>query len=120
MDYNFTPKVYAVAEYFYNGGAQKDPEQFLNSYAFSRQTLSIYKHILSTGIEYAATGILKLASYFFYDCQEKSFFYNPEIRYNITSNMDFSCGSQFFWGDKSKSEFGVYKNLYYTQLKWYF
>ncbi len=119
MDHNFTPKLYAVAEYFYNGGAEKDTDRFLNSYNFSRKAMSMKKHILGLGAEYEFSGVIKFANYLFYDFEGKSTFYNPELRYSLTSNLDFSCGIQSFWGSK-KSEFGSYNPLYYAQLKYYF
>lgn len=119
FDHNFTPKLYAVAEYFYNGGAEKDVSEFINSFEFSRQALTIRKHILGTGIEYELSGITKLANYLFYDFEGKSIFVNPEFRYNIFTNLDLSAGIQFFSGSNS-SEFGSYKNTYYVQAKYFF
>ncbi len=119
-DYNFNPKLYGVFEYFFNGGRAADAAQFSGSYEYSRQRLTLFKHILSAGLEYALSGITKLCGYLFYDCQKKSFFYNPEIRYNVLSNLDFTCGAQLFSGSDTQSEFGGYNNLYYAQLKFYF
>jgi len=119
LDHNFSPKIYAITEYFYNGGAEKDSAQFLNSYQFSRQALTMKKHILGTGIEYELSGVLKLTNYVFYDFAGKSVFLNPEIRYNIFTNLDFILGAQDYWGDKN-SEFGNYENVYYAQAKWFF
>lgn len=119
LDHNFSPKIYAAAEYFYNGGAEKDVSQFLNSYEFSSQALSIRKHILGIGSEYEISGITKLSAYTFYDFAGKSVFLNPELRYNVFTNLDMNLGVQSFWGNE-ESEFGSYKNTYYYQLKYFF
>jgi len=119
MDYNLAPKLYAIAEYFYNGGAEKDSAQFLGSYEFSRQALSIRKHISGFGFEYELSGIIKLANYAFYDFEGKSVFLNPELRYNIFTNADITLGAQAFWGN-ADSEFGNYQHTYYAQLKYFF
>jgi len=119
LDHNFTSKIYTIAEYFYNGGAEKDPEQFLNSYEFSRRALSMKKHILGAGIEYELSGITKIANYLFYDFAGRSFFINPEIKSNIRANLDLSIGAQLFTGSDT-SEFGLYHRLFYFQLKKYF
>lgn len=119
LDHNFTPRLYALTEYFYNGGAEKDTTQFLNSYQFSRQALSIRKHIVGSGIEYELSGITKLANYLFYDFEGKSLFYNPELKCNIITDLDLAAGAQLFTGD-DKSEFGNYNRLFYFQLKKYF
>jgi len=119
LDHNFTSKLYGVAEYFYNGGAEKDPEQFLNSYQSSRQAITMRRNILGTGAEYEISGVTKLANYVFYDFDGRSLFYNPELRYNAKPNLDLSLGVQMFWGS-SASEFGNYNHLYYAQAKYYF
>lgn len=118
FDHNFSPQFYTVAEYFYNGGAEKDISGFLNSYEFSRQAMSIRKHILGTGAEYEISGITKFATYTFYDFEGEGIFLNPELRQNVFTNMDINLGSQVFWGNE-QSEFG-YENTYYCQLKYFF
>lgn len=119
MDYNFTPKLYALAEYFYNGGAAENAQSFLNSYELSRQAMTIKKNIAGAGVEYALTGITKLATYLFYDFEGRSIFANPEIRCNATTNLDLILGVQFFNGN-SDSEYGNYHNLVYSEVKYYF
>ena len=119
LDHNFTPKLYAAAEYFYNGGAENDPGEFLNSYEFSRQAMSMKKHILGTGVEYELTGITKLAHYIFYDFEGRSFFFNPELKHNLFTNVDLLLGTQLFTGNDT-SEFGNYHALYYAEVKAFF
>ncbi|MDD5432840.1 MAG: hypothetical protein PHO70_07675 [Candidatus Omnitrophica bacterium] len=119
IDHNFNPKLYTVAEYFYNGGAQDNPEQFFSSFVYSEQVLSMFKNLLSVGAEYELTGITKIANYFIFDLEKGSGFYNPEIRCNATTNLDLCIGAQIFWGSQ-QSEFGDYQNLFYTQAKLYF
>lgn len=119
MDHNLTPKLYGLAEYFYNGGAESDAGNFLNSYEFSRQAITMKKHIFGTGLEYELSGITKLANYLYYDFKGKSIFLNPEFRYNILANLDFSLGLQAFFGGEN-SEFGSYQEAYYARLKYFF
>lgn len=118
-DFNFTPKIYTVVEYFYNGGAEKDTAQFFNSYEFSRQAISMKKHIIGSGLEYELSGITKLANYLFYDFEGESLFYNPELKCNVLTDLDLSLGLQMFVGDEM-TEFGNYHRLFYIQLKKFF
>ena len=119
LDHTFTPKLYGIVEYFYNGGAARESAKFLNSYEFSRRAMSLREHIIGSGLEYDISGVMKTTHYAFYDIQKRSFLYNPELRYNARSNIDLTWGGQFFWG-KEDSEFGDYHNIYYVQLKYYF
>jgi len=120
LDYSFTSKLYGLVEYFYNGGAKlTNAARFLGNYEFSREAMSITKHIIGAGLEYEPSGITKLKNYVFYDIEESSIFYNPEFKWNFRANADLSFGAQFFGGD-NESEYGSYHNLYYTELKLFF
>lgn len=120
LDYSFSPKLYGLIEYFYNGDAKIiNAGSFLGSYEFSRRALSITKHILGAGLEYEFSGITKLNNYVFCDFEGESIFYNPEFKWNVQTNTDLSVGAQVFEGD-DESEYGNYHNLFYTELKLFF
>ncbi len=120
MDYTFTPKFTGIVEYFYNGAAKiMDTDEFLSSRDFSQKAMSITKHILGAGLECEITGIQKLNNYVFYDFEGGSLFYNPEFKWNIVPNCDLTIGAQIFHGH-DKSEYGLYHNLYYAEMKLYF
>ena len=118
-DYSPSPRLYILGEYFYNGGASSNISHFMSSYKYSRRMRSIKKHLLSFMVKYEITPLLTFEKYMIYDPQGKSAFFNPQIRYNILTNIDITCGLQLFTGG-SNSEFGNYKNLYYTEIKYFF
>ena len=121
LDRSFSPQLYGVLEYFYNGAATlKDTNLFLSSYKFNRQAMSITKHIAGAGLEYDFSGVSKLANYVFFDFKGPSVFYNPEFRWNIKPNADIYIGCQIFVGDKEKSEYGNYNDLVYAEMKLFF
>jgi len=120
LDYSPSPKVYLLGEYFYNGGSDdNDVSRFLSSYQYSRKTISLKKHLGCLLYSYELTPLFKFDQHTIYDFEGKSIFLNPEIRYNIFTNLDLSLGSQLFFGDET-SEFGNYQNTYYFQLKYFF
>lgn len=120
IDRSFSPKLYGILEYFYNGGAKiMNAPAFLSSLQYSRRALSITKHIAGAGVEYEFTGITKLNNYLFYDFEGNSFFYNPEFKWNIKPNADLTIGCQIFEGDDD-SEYGNYHDLFYAEMKLYF
>ncbi len=121
LDYSITPKWYVLGEYFYNGASKPlNRMQFMSSYVYSRQAMSLNKHLIGLMTTYEITPLLKFEHYLVYDYEGNSFFINPELKYNLKSNLDVSVGSQVYSGDKNDSEFGSYRNLYYFQIKWYF
>lgn len=119
-DISLTRKFYWIVQYFYNGGAKlMDRNQFLGSYEFSRKAMSMTKHIIGTGVEYEMSGVTKFNNYVFFDVERTSIFYNPEFKWNIKPNFDFSLGLQIF-GGRENSEYGSYHDLLYTELKFFF
>ena len=102
-DYNLPNNVYVLGEYYYDGGGG----------------LTIGKHFLNLYINYEVTPLVDFYFYNIYDIDGESFFLNPEVKYNIITNLDLSAGAQIFSGN-SGSEFGDYKNTYYMQAQYFF
>ena len=120
VDYSFSENLYVLVEHFYNGGRDNnDPAAFASSYQISQQVLSLEKNLSSVWIKYSFTPVFHFNNYLIYDWEGKSVVYNPELNYNVSSNVDISVGPQLYWG-KSNSEFGATENLYYAEVKWFF
>ncbi len=120
MDYNFTSKVYVLVEQFFNGGHDDNNiAAYSSSYRFARQILSVKEHLTSTMVKYSLTALTEISTALIYDWDGKSVVVNPQIKYNITPNIDLSAGTQLFYGDNN-SEFGNYEHLFYVEFKWFF
>ncbi len=120
MDYTPSTKLYLLGEYFYNGKASgNDLNLFLSSYQYAQKMRSFNEHLLGFMAKYEFTPLITFSNWLIYDIDGKSIFLNPQISYNVFTNLDFSLGTQFFWG-KTNTEFGSYENLYYTELKYFF
>jgi hypothetical protein len=127
MDYNFPNKVYLLIEQFYNGGHEEiDPFFYTFSNHRVRQILSLQKHLSSILTSYELTPLIKLQNTFIYDWDGNSASVNPQFKYNVHSNVDLTLGAQIYAGGETESlfetnsEFDVYENAYYLQLKWFF
>lgn len=119
-EYNFSNKFYILGEYFYNGGAEDNERTaFLNSYEFSSKAFTQKKNLFGLWLKYEITPLVKWENFLLYDLDDKSNFFNPELKYNLWANLDLTLGAQLFWGN-SDSEFGDYQNLYYTQMQYFF
>ncbi len=118
-DYTISTKLYLLFEYFYNGGYSRNRSLFLSSYQYSQKVRSLNRHLLNFMVKYEISPLVTFNNYLIYDIDGKSVFLNPQISYNVFTNLDVSLGAQFFWG-KTDAEFGSYQNLYYTELKYFF
>lgn len=120
VDYRFTDKWYVLAEHLYNGGHENNmsPTTFVDYNVF-KEHLSFNPHLSSIFLEYTASPLVRLTLSVIYDWEDASHVVNPEIIYNVRSDMDVRAGVQLFNGD-ANSEFGESENLYYLELKWFF
>jgi hypothetical protein len=120
LDYTFTEKLYGLVEHIYNGGADdNDLYAISSSFETARNILSLKQQLTGIWLQYKITPLLEWNNYTVYDWEGKSVVYNPELKYNVSQNLDLSGGVQLYWGNED-SEFGPYENLYYLTLKLFF
>lgn len=119
MDYNFPHQIYAFFEYFYNGAANGNYDDYVDSLIEQRHRLSLEKHLLSLLLSHDLTPLIKLKGFLVYDVVGESVFLNPEVRYNIKENLDAACGAHIY-GESRDSEFENSQNLYYVEVKYFF
>lgn len=119
LDYSFSAKTSGLAEYFYNGTANGDYAVFSTSLSDQRQKLSLEKQLLSLSVTHEITPLFKFKWAAIYDIIGKSVFLNPELRYNIITNIDAAIGTQFY-AKNDDSEFQNRHNLYYAEVKLFF
>lgn len=118
-DYNFPNTLYLLLEYLYNGGNLGRGISLLRIAEFSGEIATRNKNFFTTGIGYDPTPLLRFDLYAFYDMDGRSLFMNPNIKYNLFSNLDWITGVQSFSGDED-SEYGPLPDTYYTSIEWYF
>ena len=120
LEYAFFTKLSVVGEYFYNGGADDhNPAALAGSYRYFTQTLTLKKHLAGVSVEYEIHPLVKVANSVLYDMEGTSVFFNPEIRYNVLTNLDLKGGAQLYWGG-GNSEFADNQNVYYVQLQFFY
>jgi len=116
-DYTFPDTFYILMEYLYNGGNIKDENIFIQPYLNEITT----KNQNFWGIElgYDITPLFRADNLLIFDVDDKSYFINPSLKYNIFEDMDVMIGALLFEGD-DKSEYGKFSHLYYAQMQFYF
>lgn len=118
-DYSFATKTTLLFEYFYNGAAKGNIDDFSGSVIEQRKRLSLEKHLLSSMLTREITPLLKFKALAIYDIAGKSAFVNPELRYNVKQDLDIAAGCRLFIESRG-SEFENSRNLYYAELKLFF
>ncbi len=118
-DYSFPDNLYLLLEYLYNGGNLGKDIPIFSLTEFTGEIVTRNRNFLAAGIGDDLTPLIRFNLYAIYDIDEESLFFNPDIRYNIFSNLDWVIGARIFSGNVD-SEYGSLSNTYYTSIEWYF
>jgi len=117
------PKLYLVAEYFYNQGQPACfPIEACNTIATlapSDELVTLHRHFVSGGATYDVTPLVEADAYVVVDVVGGSVMVNPIVDYNAASNVDLSIGAQLF-ASRSGGEFDRVSNLFFAQIDVHF
>jgi hypothetical protein len=119
MDYNFPSNIYGLLEYHFNGeGAYHRAQYDLASYFFGNAT-SLAKHYLGATLVKDLTPLWRVETPVIMNLTDTSLVFMPEIKYLISENWNWKCKANIFAGAKA-DEYGAPKNLYFTELQYFF
>jgi len=117
------PKLYLVAEYFYNQGqpscVARESCDAIASLASGDELITLHRHFVSGGATYDITPLVETDAYLVVDLAGHSVLVNPILKYNVSANVDLSIGAQLF-ASASGGEFDRVSNLFFTQIDVHF
>jgi len=117
------PKLYLVAEYFYNQGQPScdriESCDTLASLAWGDELITRHRHFVSGGATYDITPLVATDAYVVVDIAGRSVLVNPILRYNVATNVDLSTGAQLF-ASRRGGEFDRVSNLLFAQIDVHF
>ncbi|MGN7103302.1 hypothetical protein ACTHR6_16975 [Ralstonia holmesii] len=119
LDYAFANTLTLSGELYYNGAGTTNPAAYDFASLFAGKVQSVAKHYLGGYVSYEITPLLKCEGYVAQNLDDKSRFLSPVLRYSVKTNLDWSIGAQFFMGGGG-SEYGHLRNIYFTQIQWFF
>ena len=119
IDNQFTPKLYALIEYQYNG------EGITNKYSYDLtrlakgEIINLNKNYLFISTSYQFTPLITGTLSNNITLNDGSGFVNPSINYSMSDNSTLTFGSLVTYG-KQFTEYWYYQNSFYMQLQVYF
>lgn len=117
-DYQF-PKVYALAEYYYNGQGENLKSKYAYSELLSGNLTSLGQNYLGCSLSYPMSLLLSFSGQLLINLDDGSFFLAPVLSYSVSENTDWAVGLSWYQG-VSDTEFGRYSPLLFSQLQWSF
>ena len=139
LDYNFFSNLYAFIEYHYNGAGENDPKSYLSlagkTAYHEGQVYLLSRHYLSSGATCELTPLTHLMARVILNISDGSMFVSPQLEHSLMEDLYIEAGAFVSIGKKSRfspgdiknfgmpsaaSEFGLYPNLYFISLRYYF
>jgi hypothetical protein len=138
LDYSFSGKTYGFLEYhFSSAGTNRWQDYLLNILKPGRLEGAVYlmgKHYLIPGISYQISPLITFSGQALINLIDPSLFLAPYVEYNISPNIYLSAGAFIgigkgpeaydprapFLGERFRSEFGGYPDIYFSSFRVYF
>ncbi len=119
IDYQFTSKFYALAEYHYNGEGKLKKTDYELQRLMKGEILNLSKSYLAVSAMYNATPLLNLTFTNINNLVDGSSLFGFRGDYSLSENSYLDFGAQYFLGEKF-SEYWYYPSSLYLLFEYYF
>jgi len=119
VDNQFTQKLYAMAEFLYNGEGKSRPSEYEFQRLISGQILNLGREYLTGLVSYLVHPLATFSvstTYAFTDC---SGFLSATFAYSASDEAALTLGGQVFYGDEF-DEYWWYPSTLYLRGDWFF
>jgi hypothetical protein len=129
VDYRFANGLYALVEYYFNGFGKEEPNAYprlFNSARVARgEIYNFGRHYLGTTLQYEPHPLITTSLAGLWNLLDQSCLIGPLLLVSLSNEADLRVGAYFplgssFIGSRVQSEFGLYPQIYYLQLRSYF
>ena len=119
IDNQFTPELYALLEYHYNGEGKTDKTQYEFDKLMRGEIQNLNKNYLYIGGFYQYNPLLYFSLDNISNINDGSGFINVSCIYSIEENLSLYAGTQITYGSEL-SEYWYYPSSLYLELEFYF
>ncbi len=119
IDYQFTPKIYGLLEFHFNGQGKKDKYRYEFNKLIKGKIINMGRLYVAASFSYEATPLLTLTLTNINNLKDESGFVFVSGNYSLTENSYLNAGVQLFYGS-SFSEYWYYPNSFYFEWEFYF
>jgi hypothetical protein len=129
VDYRFANGLYALLEYYFNGFGEADPADYPLLFTSARvargEIYNFGRHYLGTTLQYEPHPLITTNLTGLWNLLDQSFLIGPLLLLSLSNEADLRLGAYFpigtgLVGSHVQSEFGLYSQIYYLQLRRYF
>lgn len=129
VDYRFANGLYTLLEYYFNGFGEEDPADYpllFNSARVARgEIFNFGRHYLGATLQYEPHPLVTTSLTGLWNLLDQSCLISPLLLVSLSNEADLRAGAYFpvgpsFIGSQVQSEFGLYPQVYYLELRLYF
>jgi hypothetical protein len=129
VDYRFANDLYTLLEYYYNGFGRANPEdypQLFTSDRFARNEIfNVGLHYLGAALGYQLHPLVNTNLTGLWNLLDQSALIGPVVDVSLSDEANLRTGAYFpvgtsFVGRRVQSEYGLYSQVYYLELRRYF
>ena len=129
VDYRFANGLYALLEYYYNGFGEVNSEDYPQLFTSARvargEVYNFGQHYLGATLQYEPHSLVTTSLTGLWNLLDQSCLIGPLLLVSLSNEADLRVGAYFpigtgLVGSRVQSEFGLYPQVYYLQLRLYF
>ncbi len=129
VDYRFANGLYGLLEYYFNGFGEENPENYPRLFTSARVTrgeiFNFGRDYLGTTLQYEPHPLVTVSLAGLWNLLDQSSLIGPLLLVSLSNEADLRAGAYFSFGTglvgpHVQSEFGLYPQVYYLQLRRYF
>jgi hypothetical protein len=129
IDYRFANGLYTLLEYYFNGFGETDPATYLKLFPLERVTrgeiFNFGRHYLGALLQYEFHPLVQGDLFAQWNLRDQSALIAPLLAVSLSDEADMRLGAYFpigtgLVGSQIQSEFGLYPQVYYLELRLYF
>lgn len=119
IDYQFTPDLYCLAEYHFNGEGKTEKSEYEFDRLGRGEIINLNKNYFHISASYQYNPLLKFTISNNLNLNDKSGYVGLLGNYSVTEDFYITVGSQIIFGEEL-SEYWYYPQSFYLQAEYYF
>ncbi len=116
-DYSFSSRLYALAEYYYNGDGVSHKSKY--NEVNPSQTFSLAKHYAAFSVSTPVSPLIGSGLYALTNLNDGSMLVGPSFVASVSRNIELTASTYFFLGAHD-AELGPRHHVYFSSLQWYY
>jgi hypothetical protein len=129
VDYRFANGLYTLLEYYFNGFGETNPADYPKLFPAERVTrgeiFNLGRHYLGALLQYEFHPLVQGDLFAQWNLRDQSALIAPLLAVSLSDEADMRLGAYFplgpgLVGSQIQSEFGLYPQVYYLELRLYF